>query len=235
MKKTIFSLLVILAASAVGYAYQAGRGGDGQPTSRQDGLDPTPIDPTKDPNVEMFLNDYRNAKPRPMYGRLIFRDILTKLEGADPQHPTKKGAVLTAITAISYATLDPGATAAGREEAGQRQVFYTSAGDGQITVNGKSHEVSDGIGFTLTPDFDFKLTNTGKTPIGMYVRTEPIPAGTPATPDIVIVNRFDSDRRIGAHWVHTCNAGPNGMLLCRSLHTRSRSRTAIRVKNAGSW
>ena len=213
-RTVIFSLLVIFAASTIGYAQQAGRGGGAQRTSREDGLDPTPIDPAKDPNVGMFLNDYRNAKPRPMYGKLIFRDILTKLEGADPQHPTKKGAVLTAITAISYATLDPGATASGREEAGQRQVFYTSAGDGQITVNGKSHEVSDGIGFTLTPDFDFKLTNTGKVPIGMYVRTEPIPAGTPANPDIVIVNRFDSDRRIGAHWVHTCNGGPNGMLLC---------------------
>jgi mannose-6-phosphate isomerase-like protein (cupin superfamily) len=213
MKKTvIFSLLVLFAASTLGYT-QAGRGG-GQQTSREDGLDPTPIDPAKDPNVGMFLNDYRNAKPRPMYGNLIFRDILTKLEGPDPQHPTKKGAVLTAITAISYATLDPGATASGREEAGQRQVFYTSAGDGEITVNGKSHDVADGIGFTLTPDFDFKLTNTGKVPIGMYVRTEPIPAGTPASPDPVIVNRFESDRRIGAHWVHTCNAGPTGMLLC---------------------
>jgi mannose-6-phosphate isomerase-like protein (cupin superfamily) len=215
MKKTvIFSLVVFFAASTLGYTQQAGRGGGGEQTSREDGLDPTPIDPAKDPNVGMFLNDYRNAKPRPMYGKLIFRDILTKLEGADPQHPTKKGAVLTAITAISYATLDPGATASGREEAGQRQVFYTSAGDGEITVNGKSHEVTDGIGFTLTPDFDFKLTNTGKVPIGMYVRTEPIPAGTPASPDLVIVNRFDNDRRIGAHWVHTCNAGPGGMLLC---------------------
>ena len=215
MKKTvIFSLLVFFAASTLGYTQQAGRGGRGQQTGREDGLDPTPIDPAKDPNVGMFLNDYRNAKPRPMYGKLIFRDILTKLEGADPQHPTKKGAVLTAITAISYATLDPGATASGREEAGQRQVFYTSAGDGQITVNGKSHEVTDGIGFTLTPDFDFTLTNTGKVPIGMYVRTEPIPAGTPASPDIVMVNRFENDRRIGAHWVHTCNAGPSGMLLC---------------------
>ena len=215
MKRTvIFSLLVIFAASTAGYAQQAGRGGGGQRASREDGLDPTPIDPAKDPNVGMFINDYRNAKPRPMYGKLVFHDILTKLEGADPQHPTKKGAVLTAITAISYATLDPGATASGREDAGQRQVFYTSAGDGQITVNGKSHEVSDGIGFTLTPDFDFKLTNTGKVPIGMYVRTEPIPPGTPANTDIVIVNRFDNDRRIGAHWVHTCNAGPNGMLLC---------------------
>src|SRR6266550_4909673 len=68
MKKTIFSLLVVFAASTVGYAQQAGRGGGGQQTSREDGLDPTPIDPAKDPNVGMFINDYRNAKPRPMYG-----------------------------------------------------------------------------------------------------------------------------------------------------------------------
>src|SRR5215472_2077460 len=116
MKKTvIFSLLLLFAASTPGYTQQAGRGG-GQQTSREDGLDPTPIDPAKDPNVGMFLNDYRNAKPRPMYGKLMFRDILTKLEGADPQHPTKKGAVLTAITAISYVTLDPGATASGEKK-----------------------------------------------------------------------------------------------------------------------
>lgn len=49
-----------------------------------------------------------------MYGKLVFRDILTRLEGPDPQHPAKKGAVLTAITAISYATLAPGAIANGK-------------------------------------------------------------------------------------------------------------------------
>jgi mannose-6-phosphate isomerase-like protein (cupin superfamily) len=30
----------------------------------------------------------------------------------------------------------------------------------------------------------------------------------------VVVNRFDLDRRVGAHWVHICNGGPNGMNLC---------------------
>jgi mannose-6-phosphate isomerase-like protein (cupin superfamily) len=212
MKKTVIFSLAIFLAATLGYA-QAPRGG-GQPTGREDSLDPSPIDLAKDPNVGMFLNDYRNSKPRPMYGKLMFHDILTKLEGPDPQHPTKRGAVLTAITAISYATLDPGATATGKEEAGQRQIFYTSAGDGQLTVNGKSYDVKDGIGFILTPEFDFKLTNTGKVPVGMYVRTEPIPAGTPSNPNVVVSNRFDNDRRIGAHWVHTCNGGPGGMSLC---------------------
>ena len=74
MKRTvIFSLLVIFAASTAGYAQQADRGG--QRASREDGLDPTPIDPAKDPNVGMFINDYRNAKPRPMYGKLVFHDL----------------------------------------------------------------------------------------------------------------------------------------------------------------
>ena len=212
MKKTIIvSLAAISVIAAPGFA-QTGRGG--QPSGHEDALDPTPIDPAKDPNVSMFVNDYRNAKPRAMYGKLMFHDILTKLEGSDPQHPTKKGAVLTAITAISYATLEPGATAAGKEEAGQRQTFYATAGSGKITVNGKSYDLKDGIGFTLTPDFDFKMSSSGKEPLGMYVRTEPIPAGAPAPPDFAVVSRWDNDRRIGAHWVHTCNGGPQGMNLC---------------------
>src|SRR6185436_17481714 len=120
MKKHItLSLVAICFAATFSYAQRGARGGE-QPqaaAARQDGLDPTPINPATDPNVDLFINDWRNSKPRPMYGKLVLRDILTSLEGADPQHPAKKGAVLTAITAISYATLDPGATASGREEA----------------------------------------------------------------------------------------------------------------------
>ena len=143
------------------------------------GLTRRPLNPAVDPNVGMFINDWRNAKPRTMYGKLVFHDILTSLEGPDPQHPAKKGAVLTAITAISYAMLDPGATASGRAQKGERQVFYATGGNGQITVNSKSSDVKDGIGFTLTPDFDFKLTSTGKEPLTFYVRTEPVPDDYP--------------------------------------------------------
>jgi mannose-6-phosphate isomerase-like protein (cupin superfamily) len=213
MKKNIlFSVIAICLAATCGYA-QRGGGAAQQPTAREDSLDPSPIGPS-DPNVGMFLNDWRNSKPRPMYGKLIFHDILTTLEGPDPQHPTRKGAVLTAITAISYATVDPGVTVTGRAKAGERQIFFATGGTGQIAANSKSSEVTDGTGFILTPDFDFKLANTGKEPLSFYVRTEPIPANTPPTPEIVVTSRFDNDRRVGAHWVHICNGGPSGMNLC---------------------
>jgi mannose-6-phosphate isomerase-like protein (cupin superfamily) len=215
MIRTIaFSLIAVCFSGSSGYAQRGPRAAQPPSTAREDGLDPTPVDPAADPNIDMFVNDWRNAKPRPMYGKLVLHDILTRLDGADPLHPTKRGAVLSNITAISYATLDPGATAAGRAQNGERQIFFASAGTGQIMVNSKSFDIKDGTGFTLTPDFDFKLTNTGKDPLGLYVRTEPIPAGTAPSQDIVVVNRFDNDRRVGAHWVHICNGGPAGMNLC---------------------
>jgi len=210
----VFSVFAVCFAASSGYAQRAPRGAQPPSTAREDGLDPTPVDPAVDPKIDMFVNDWRNAKPRPMYGNLVFHDILTGLDGADPLHPVKRGAVLSNITAISYATLDPGATATGRAQKGERQIFLASAGSGQITVNSKSFDIKDGTGFTLTPDFDFKLTSTGKEPLRLYVRTEPIPAGTAPNENIVVVNRFDNDRRVGAHWVHICNGGPNGMNLC---------------------
>jgi mannose-6-phosphate isomerase-like protein (cupin superfamily) len=206
MRKTILlSLLAICLASTSLYA-QRGAPRSTTPVvakNHEDGLDPTPINPATDPNVGMFLNDWHNAKPRPLYGKLMMHDILTPLEGPDPQHPTKRGAVLTAITYISYATLDPGATAAGRVQAGQRQSFYATGGNGQITVNGKTSPVRDGTGFLLTPDFDFKMVSSGKEPLSFYVRTEPIPEGTAPTPEIAVTNRFENvapRNGPGAHW-----------------------------------
>ena len=214
MKRIIaLSILAIWLAAASGYAQQAPRGGQPQPTFREDTLDPTPVDASVDPNVDMFVNDYRNAKPRTAYGSLVFRDILTRLEG-DPIHPARKGAVLSDIATVSYATLAPGATATGRAPRGDVQIFLATAGEGKITVNSKSYDVKDGVGFTLTPDFDFKLTSAGKTPLAFYVRAQPLPDNYKPSPDLVVVNRFDLDRRVGAHWVHTCNGGPSGMMLC---------------------
>jgi mannose-6-phosphate isomerase-like protein (cupin superfamily) len=183
-------------------------------TAREDALDPSPVDPANDPDIGLFLNDWHNAKPRTAFGGLVFHDILTGLGSADPVKPAARGAVLTAITSVSRATLAPGASASGRARPGERQIFFATDGHGQLIVNGKTHEIKDGVGFTLTPDFDFRLTNSGKTPLGFYVRAEPIPADTKASTDAVVVSRWDGDRRIGAHWVHICNGGPAGMTLC---------------------
>jgi mannose-6-phosphate isomerase-like protein (cupin superfamily) len=202
------SLFALCASATIGHAQQA------QPrTAREDSLDPSPIDPNVDPNIDMFVNDWKNAAPRNMYGGVVFRDILTKLEGPDPLHPTKKGAVLVNITAISRAELAPGARASGRATAGERQVFFTMAGTATIAVNAKSHDVRKGTGFTLTPDTVFTLSNTGKAAVIFYVRTEPLPANYVASPDLVVVNSLDNDRRVGAHWAHINSGGPAGMTL----------------------
>src|SRR5215471_3493408 len=136
MKKNIsFSLIAICFAATLCYAQRAPRADQRPAASREDALDPAPINPAVDPNVDLFINDWRNSQPRAMYGKLVFRDILTRLEGSDPVHPAKKGAVLVNITAISYAMLAPSAIASGRAQKGERQVFYTTGGAGQITVN----------------------------------------------------------------------------------------------------
>lgn len=202
------SFVVFCASATLGYAQQT------QPrTAREDALDPSPIDPRVDPNIDMFVNDWQSAAPRSMYGGVVFRDILTRLEGPDPLHPTKKGAVLVNITAISQASLAPGARATGRAAAGERQVFYTVGGAGTIVVNSRSYDVRNGIGFTLTPEIAFALSNTGKEALTFYVRTEPLPANYVASEEFVLVNRFDNDRRVGAHWAHINNGGPAGMTL----------------------
>jgi mannose-6-phosphate isomerase-like protein (cupin superfamily) len=136
------------------------------------------------------------------------------LGDADPLRPRARGAVLIDISAVSRATLAPGATAKGRMPANNRAIFYTAEGAGAVQVNGRSHDLREGLGFVLTPDFDFTLTNSGKAPLAYYVRSEPVPDGTAPTAQFSVVSRWDNDRRIGAHWLHICNGGPPGMLLC---------------------
>lgn len=149
-----------------------------------------------------------------MYGNLVFHDILTRLDSKDPIHPVKRGAVLSWDHAIGYVTLAPGATAKGRVESGDQQIFYTSVGTGKITVNGQAHDLKEGSGFVLFPEFSFEMTNAGKAPLEFYVRDEPIPPGGKPASNITVMNRLDLDRRVGSHWVHTCTGGPPGMLLC---------------------
>ena len=115
-KHFLLSLIAICVAATFGYAQRAP-----QPaTAHEDGLDPTPVDPATDPNVDLYINNWKNAPPRSMYGHLVFHDILTPLEGPDRLHPAKRGAVLEEVGGVSYATLQPGAVATGK----WRPVWY---------------------------------------------------------------------------------------------------------------
>ncbi len=168
-------------------------------------LDPRQYNPAVDPDVDLYVNHWSNSTARVMYDHMIFRDVLTSLEGPDVMHPTRKGAVLEVQTAISYATVEPGATARGKAKDGEQQVFYVVGGEGTIKVKRKTSDIKEGMGFILTPEFDFELACTGEKQLSFYVVTEPLPDGFKANKDLVLKNRFDGRKGTGAHWAHIGN------------------------------
>jgi mannose-6-phosphate isomerase-like protein (cupin superfamily) len=184
------------------------------PQAREDALDPSPVDPETDVDASMFIGDARLAQPRIDYGNLVFLDMLTPLQSDNPLRPSSRGAVLQYMKAVSQASLAPGLTARGRVPAGDRQVFYMTSGSGTITVNGNDHALREGVGFNLSPDFDFELSNSGSEPMQFYVRWETLPDDYVLTGDIVLFDRFQNDRRVGSHWSHICNGGPHGFNFC---------------------
>ncbi|MFC1650956.1 cupin domain-containing protein [Candidatus Latescibacterota bacterium] len=195
MKKTVLWVLAAALIASVAFAQ------DPYPFRA---LNPRQFDAAVDPDIDMFINHWNNSIPRIMFGDMVFRDVLTPLEGPDHLNPTKKGAVLLLQNAISYATVEPGAIASGRAKAGEQHVFYVSGGEGEISSKGKSQPIKEGNGFILTPEFDFELTCTGDM-LSFYVITEPLPANFEANKDLVVKNRFDGNKSSGAHWAHLGN------------------------------
>lgn len=56
MKRIVgLSIVAICLAAMPDFAQQPPRGGWPRPTLREDGLDPTPVDPSVDPNIDMYF------------------------------------------------------------------------------------------------------------------------------------------------------------------------------------
>jgi mannose-6-phosphate isomerase-like protein (cupin superfamily) len=163
-------------------------------------LDPKPYDSSVDPPYSMFLGHWQNSMPRLMHGSIVFRDILTSLEGDDSLRPTRKSAVLVYNSAISHAVLQPGATAQSDKLDGEQQVFFVDSGQGVIRSGKKSYEIKKGYAFIVTPKFDFELQTTGDEALGMYVLTEPLPDGFKPNEKIWVKNRFENDLFMRIHW-----------------------------------
>ncbi len=163
-------------------------------------LDPKAYDPAVDPQYSLFIGHWQNAMPRLMHGSLVFRDILTSLEGEDSLHPTRKSAVLVYNSAISYATLEPGAKAVGQPLENQQQVFYVDSGQAVLRSGKATHTVQKGDAFIVTPKFDWTLDNTGQEPLAMYALTEPLPDGFKPNEQLVVKNRFENDLFMRVHW-----------------------------------
>ncbi len=166
-------------------------------------LDGNPYNPATEPDIDMFIGNWLENPARTLHGTLIVRNILTPLEGGDPVHPAKRGAVLTDIKAFSHALLYPGLSTTPARLQGEQHILYVTEGIGEITAGGTTAALRSGIGAIVPPDLEFTIRNTGDESLAMYLITEPIPQGftpnrTLVTTDTNIVPATTSS----GHWVH---------------------------------
>lgn len=174
-------------------------------------LDPAKYDPAVDPDVDMFIGDWRDSKPRTMHKNMTFRDILTALEGPDDLHPTKKGACLVFAKAVSFATLDPGAVASPvtGELDGIQQICVVNSGKGVITSKGKSYQLVRDIAFILPPGLDFEIKTTGDEMLSFYITSEYLDQDFKYNKELVVEDRRNDPTNVNYHW---SNIGRSEML-----------------------
>ncbi|MFC1509828.1 cupin domain-containing protein [Candidatus Omnitrophota bacterium] len=166
-------------------------------------LDPKPFDPDVDPDIDMFISHWQESTPRCTYGALIERDILTKFEGKDSLHPSKKGAVLEFINRLSYATLGKHTSTTPSTLKDEQVIFYIDKGTGTISGGGKTFPLREGVGALVPVGIEFTMENTGDDPLKMYVCAEPVPDGFVPSKEIVV--KDESTIPISStqsHWSH---------------------------------
>lgn len=194
IRKTAF-FAAILFASALGVGAQAQKPDYGA-------LDGRNYDPKRDPDIDMFIGNWRDNAPRISFGSLIERDILTKSAG-DPLRPHTKGAVLTYLSRLTYGLLDTNDSTTPAKLSGEQVVFYFDKGTGVLTGGGKTVALKSGVIVLVPPAIEFVMKNTGREPLTMYIMGETLPAGFVPKKEIVAKdeNVLPAD---GAdiHWSH---------------------------------
>ena len=137
-------------------------------------LDVRPFNPEIDPDIDMYINNWRNSQPRKTHGGLIERDVLYK---GNPEKPTRQGAVLKYVNRFTHASLYPRASTQPVTLSGEQEIFYVISGNGTITSGDRTAELYSGI-FVLIPDrCSFTMTNTGDDFLNMYLIVEPVVRG----------------------------------------------------------
>jgi mannose-6-phosphate isomerase-like protein (cupin superfamily) len=162
-------------------------------------LNPKQFDPATDPCIDLFMGHWKDSMPRSLYGSLVVRDILTRCDG-DPLHPARKGAVLTDLVSVSYATLYPHAATALSTLAGEQQVFYINSGSGTIRAGKQTAELRGGIGVLMPAGLEFAMTNTGGEPLTMYLVTEPLAPGFKPEKDMMVSDANARGLSMSVHW-----------------------------------
>ncbi len=193
MKKLL--MMLMLAFSFVAAAQEKGE-------LDKYNLDVKPFDPKIDPDGAMFMKHWQESARRTVFGALSEWDILTPCDGTS-ERPKTRGAVLTAITRLAYGVLDPGKTTSPATLKNEQKIFYFVSGNGTLDGGGKSAEVHEGVGVIVPPGINFTIRNDGGGTLGMYIITEPIPAGFKPKTEIVVKDERGSRwASNNVHWSH---------------------------------
>jgi len=171
----------------------------GPPPNSQ--LDPEPYRPGVDPDIDMFIGHWKDSMPRNIHGSLVVRDILTRCEG-DPLHPSRKGACLTELKSVSYATLEPRASTTPSRLEGEQELYYILSGRGVLESAGKRYELREGIGIVVPPRVEFSMTAEGGEPLTMYLVVEPLPEGFEPKKEVSVRYEYDNEQGMYVHWAN---------------------------------
>ena len=174
-----------------------------QADTRYGMLDPSQYTPGIDPDPKMFIGNWRESIPRHIHGGLVVRDILTELEGEDHLRPTRKGAVLTTLKSVSYATIEPHVSTTPFANKDEQELFYINSGTGVIKSNGNTYNLREGAGLVIAPGVEYTMTNTGSDEhLTMYRVVEPIPEGFTPNTKLVVTNEYENDEWMNIHWAN---------------------------------
>ncbi|MDP2983225.1 MAG: cupin domain-containing protein [Candidatus Latescibacter sp.] len=165
-------------------------------------LDPNPYNPKTDPNIDMFIGNWRESLPHHIWGTLIERDILKKNDG-DPLRPKARGAALQYINRLSYGLLSARNVTTPAVLKGEQVIFYIDGGKGEISAGGKTVKLYNGVCVLMPPEIEFTLKNSGEDPLTMYLMVEPVPADFKPKTEMVAKDEnilpFDM---ADAHWTY---------------------------------
>ena len=155
------------------------------------GIAQIPSPKKTEPDIDMFIGSWKESDPRYSYGSLEIREILTRCKG-NPMRPQKKGAVLTDINSLSFASLAVNTSTTQSKLEKEQFIIYINSGKGIIKSGSRTTDLHEGIGVLLPPGIEFSMTNTGDETLTMYIISEPIPEGFRPKMRMVVKNEFDN-------------------------------------------
>ena len=172
----------------------------------QNSLDPRPLDPEKDPDIDLFMGSWQNSIPYNTHGSITERFILKKCTEESPLNTRRKGAVLKYANRFSRGHLDAWASTPPFVLKGEQEVLYITSGNGVIKTEKTVAELLNGI-FVLIPEgLEVTITNTGSQILTMYIINEPVPEGFRPNVDILVKDEKRMPNRkegfLTTHWSH---------------------------------